>query len=1034
MRKYPPPQLWILFLLFFVCSNTFAQTRILTGVVKDSTNQPLVAATITVKGTKISAVTAADGSFTLSNVPSRNVDLVVSYVGYNTQTLTVGSGESNIDITLQSSTNTISDVVVTALGIKREERKLGYSVTTVNGDQLNKARETNVALSLSGQVSGLTVHGTSGGPGGTARILLRGFGSMNSGGSPLFVINGVPIDNSNRGSAGEWGGADAGDGIGNINPDDIETMTVLKGQAASALYGARASNGVILITTKSGKKGSPTLEYNTNLAFDKAIDFTNYQYEYGQGQQGVKPANEVEALNTDRLSWGSKLDGSDVIGYDTKTYKYSPYKNNFENFYRTGNTYTNTLAVSGGGDNGTYRVSASNLNSLGIVRNSGLNRKTFNLNLNQNITNKLNVTAIASYIDEQDKNREYLSDGPLNANNFQFLATNVNEQIFAPGYDAKGNEIVFSDDNYVTNPWFVVNKFVNNTGRKRLITDLSTRYNFTDWIYGLVRLGYDHENDDYLNVTPTGTNYSFNSAGQSGGIGQSNAQTSELNVDGILGVNHSITSDISFNATLGANLRKNKFQTIGVGGGPFVVPGLYTPFNVVSFNRSFDTYSKEVHSAYYQVEFDYKSILALTTTGRYDAYSTLYNSSIPKDQRNIFTPSVTGSFIFSQLLHGSALNFGKLRASFAQTSGEPKDPYQTAVYYSVGNSLNGTPTGSFSSNLPNLFLKPFVKTEVEIGTELKFFNSRLGLDLALYTQKTKNEIMNANLSWATGYSSSVIANGSIKNRGIEAQVTGTPVRTRDFNWDISLNYTYVDNEVLKTDGSGNNVTLGTYRPLNANTAFVVGLPGPQILAHDFVYDASGNIVVDGSGLPKQGGLIPTGSVLPKYYGGLNNSLSYKNFNLSFLLDYNFGNKILSATSYYAIYRGLSKITLDGRETGITTGVTETGEKNTVSASAQDYYQRLATISRVNVLNGDYIKLRQITLGYTFGENYFKNVPVFSAIQISLVARNLVTLLKHSDNIDPEAGFNASLSYAGIEGTSLPTTRTFGFNVNFKFKK
>lgn len=1035
MRRYPPPQfLILLFALLFQFSESFAQTRSITGVVKDSLNQPLVAASVTVKGKKIATSTAADGSFTL-NIPTGNVDLVVSYVGYAPSTISVAAGETNITVTLQQNANTISDVVVTALGIRKDERKLGYSVTTVNGDQLNKARETNVALSLSGQVPGLTVHGTSGGAAGTARILLRGFGSMNSGGSPLFVINGVPIDNSNRGSAGEWGGADAGDGIGNINPDDIETMTVLKGQAASALYGARASNGVIIITTKSGKKGSPTIEYNTNLAFDKAIDFTDFQNQYGQGQEGSKPANATEALNTDRLSWGAKMDGSDVIGYDGKTYSYSPYsyKQNSDNFYRTGNTYTNTVSVGGGGDNGTYRISASNLSNQSIVRNSGLNRKTFNVNINQNVTSRLNVVAIAQYIDEQDKNREYLSDGPLNANNFQFLAANVNDNIFKPGYDANGNEIVFSDDNYVTNPWFVVNKFINNTGRKRLISDLSARYNFTSWIYGLVRLGYDHENDSYLNITPSGTNYSFNSSGQSGSISQSNAQTSEMNVDGILGVNHKITSDVSFNATLGANLRKNKFETIGIGGGPFVVPGLYTPGNVVSFNRSYDVYNKEVHSAYYSVDFSYKSLLTLTTTGRYDAYSTLYNSSIPKNQRNIFTPSVTGSFIFSQLLNSSVLNFGKLRASYAQTSGEPVNPYQTAVYYSVGNALNGVPTGNFSSGLPNLFLKPFVKTEVEVGTELKFFNSRLGLDLALYTQKTRNEIMNANLSWATGYSSSVIANGSIQNRGIEVQLTGTPVRTRDFDWDITLNYTYVDNKVLKTDGAGNNVTLGTYRPLNANTAFVVGLSGPQILAHDYTYDSKGQIVVDASGLPVQGSLIPMGSVLPKYYGGLNNSFTYKNVNLSFLLDYNFGNKILSATSYYSIYRGLNQMTLVGRESGITTGVTTDGTSNTVTASAQDYYQRLASISKVNVLNGDYIKLRQITLGYTFGDKYFRNVPVISAIQVSLVGRNLVTLLRHSTNIDPEAGFNASLNYAGIEGTSLPTTRTFGFNVNFKFK-
>src|SRR6478735_11845238 len=286
MRKYPPPQLFILlFLLLLQASQAFAQTRPLTGVVRDSANQPLVAATVSVKGSKASTTTAADGSFTLT-VPSGNITLEVSYVGFNPVSVPVSPEQTEVSVTMQSGSNTISDVVVTALGIKKDERKLGYSVSTVSGSQLTKARETNVALSLGGQVAGLKVTGTSGGPGGTARILLRGMPSMNSGGSPLFVINGVPMDNSNRGSSGEWGGADAGDGIGNINPDDIETMTVLKEQAASALYGARASNGVILITTKSGVKGSPNIEYNLNYVADKPVDFSDYQTEYGQGQNG----------------------------------------------------------------------------------------------------------------------------------------------------------------------------------------------------------------------------------------------------------------------------------------------------------------------------------------------------------------------------------------------------------------------------------------------------------------------------------------------------------------------------------------------------------------------------------------------------------------------------------------------------------------------------------------------------------------------------------------------------------------------------
>jgi TonB-linked SusC/RagA family outer membrane protein len=1034
MKKHRPPQLCIaLFLFLFPFSQLLAQTRSLTGVVKDSVNQPLVAATVKVKGTKISTTTAADGSFSLT-APAGNIELEVSYVGYNPISVPVSPAQTDISVIMQQGSNTISDVVVTALGIKKDERKVGYSISTVNGSQLTKARETNVALSLGGQVAGLNVHGTSGGPGGTARILLRGMPSMNSGGSPLFVINGVPMDNSNRGSAGEWGGADAGDGIGNINPDDIETMTVLKGQAASALYGARASNGVILITTKSGAKGAANIEYNLNYVVDQPVDYSDYQYVYGQGQNGEKPTTAAAALGTNRLSWGSKLDGSQVIGYDGNQYTYSAYKNNFNNFYRNGYTLTNTVSVSGGGDNGTYRVSASVLGNDNITLNSGINRKTFNVNLNQNITQKLNVSVIANYIDEQDRNREYLSDGPGNPNNFLFLATNVNDEIFKPGYNPDGSEIVFSDDNYVTNPWFVVDRWINNTGRKRLIGSLSARYNFTDWIYGMARVGYDHENDDYFTVTPTGTSYSYNSAGLSGQLNnQSNAQTSELNVDGIIGVNHAITHDVSFNATLGANLRKNLFETIGVNGNYFVIPYLYTPSNVQTFNRSYDYSDREVHSAYYSVEFSYQQLLTLSTTGRYDAYSTLYNSGIPKNDRNIFTPSVSGSFVFSQLLHSRILNFGKLRASYAQTSGEPALAYQTAVYYSVGNSINGTPTGDFSSTLPNLFLKPFTKTEVEVGADLKFFDSRLGVDVAYFSQKTENEIMNGSLSASTGYTSRVVANGSVQNRGTEVALTGTPIRSKNFNWDISLNYTHVQNKILKTDEAGNNVGLGTYRPLNANTAFVVGLPGPQIMAHDYTYTDKGQIVVDASGLPVQGGLVPMGSVLPTDYGGLNNSFTYKSFNLSFLIDYNYGNKILSATSYYSIYRGLNQLTLAGREGGITTGVDADGNPNTVAADAQSYYQRLATISRVNVLNGDYIKLRQVTLGYTFSESMLKKIPVIRTLQVSLVGRNLFYFMKKSDNIDPEAGFNASINYAGIEGTSLPSTRTFGFNLNVKFK-
>jgi len=1026
----------LLTLLLLLSSVAMAQTRLISGTIRDSkTGSPLPSVTVKVKGKSISAVTNADGGFSL-NAPAGDVTLEVSSVGYAPKTIVAGAGSGTVSVTMDVSTSDLGEVVVTALGISKESKKLGYAVSTVKGDDMSKARTTNVASALTGQVAGLNVHGTSGGPAGSVRILLRGISGITGAGSPLFVVNGIPIDNGNRGGAGEWGGSDNGDGIGNINPDDIESMTVLKGLAASALYGTRAANGVILITTKTGKKNSLNIEYNANYVVEKAINSTDYQYVYGQGTGGVKPATVAGAQATGRFAWGGKMDGSSFTAFDGKTYAYSPYKNNIKDFYRYGPSFTNTVSVSGGGEKNTYRLALSNLSNNAIVRNSGLDRKNINFNTDQKLTDKLSVSVVANYIIQADKNLPQLSDGPGNPNNGLFLAPNIKESWLMPGYDANGREIVFSDDNYVTNPWFAVNKWQNQIDRKRLIGSVTGKYNFLPWLYAQGRVGYDNENDRAQGVTPTGTDYSYNSAGQSGNIGLTTAQTSELNLDALLGVSHKLTKDINLDASLGGNSRRNLAEFESLSGGPFVIPGLYDVKNVLSFGRDHGFTDRRVHSGFYSLDFTYKSFITLSTTGRYDAFSTLYNSGIPKSERNVFTPSVSASLLFSELVQIPALSYGKIRGSWAKTSGEPKNPYQTAVYYGVGNALNGVSTGNFSGTLPNLFLKPYQLREFEIGTELKFFNNRLGIDVAYFNRKSSKEIMNATLSWATGYNASVIANGSVQNKGVEVLITGTPIKSRDFNWNISFNLTSISNKVLKTDAAGNNLGQGSYRPLNANTAYIVGLSGPQVIAHDYTYNAKGQIVVDASGLPiADGALKPFGSVLPNLYGGLNNSFSYKNFDFAFLIDYNYGNKVLSATKYYAMYRGLDKATLAGRESGIKVdGVLADGTTNSVTATAQSYYQRLASISRGNVLNGDYIKLRQISLGYTISEKALSKVPIFSSIQISLVGRNLWTIMKHTDNIDPEAGFSSTVQYAGIEGTSLPSTRSFGINANFKFKK
>jgi TonB-linked SusC/RagA family outer membrane protein len=865
-------------------------------------------------------------------------------------------------------------------------------------------------------------------------VLLRGMPSMNSGGSPLFVINGVPMDNTQRGASGEWGGADNGDGIGNINPDDVETMTVLKGQSASALYGARASNGVILITTKSGKKGNFSVDYNINAMADRAIDNTDFQYEYGQGLLGVKPANAAAALQTTRFSWGSRLDGSQFTQFDGKQYPYSPVTDNIANFYRTGVSLTNTIAVSRGSETGSFRLSVSNLDANSIIRNSDLGRKTFNLNLNQKVTDKLSVNIVANYVDEQSKNRPQLSDGPMNANNGQFLATNIDERILGLGYDPiTGYETPWTDDTYATNPYFVTNQYVNNLGRKRLITSATARYDITSWLYAQGRVGYDLMNDRLFKVEPWGTAYTTDRKGNLQDLART--ETYELNVDGLLGATKKLSDNFTIDAAIGANMRKNGLEKVRVAGGPFILPYLYTISNVQNVNTNpNDNYAyqkKQVNSAYYTVDFSFKNFLTIGTTGRYDAYSTL-----PSNARSIFTPSVSASLIFSELVNIPSLNFGKLRASWANTSGELGDPYKTSLYYSLNSPINGIPSGTYSTDLANGLLKPFTLTEVEVGTELKFFNNRLGVDVSYFNRKTRDEIMPATFSISTGYTSGFVGTGSTRNTGLEVQITGNPVRTRNFSWNITANLTSVKNTILETDAEGKNQNLGQNRGTlgNAITAFVKGYSGPQILAYDYKRDAKGAMVVDASGYPMRGELIKMGTVLPTLYGGLNNELNYKAINFSFLIDYNYGNKILSATNYFATIRGLHKMTLEGRE-GITTGVTESGAANTVKANAQDYYRSLVqNVTSVNVLSGDYIKLRQVTLGYTVPEAAFAKIPLFSSLQVSLVARNLLILMKKSDNIDPEAGFGSNIRYAGIEGTNLPSTRSYGINANFKFKK
>jgi hypothetical protein len=551
-------------------------------------------------------------------------------------------------------------------------------------------------------------------------------------------------------------------------------------------------------------------------------------------------------------------------------------------------------------------------------------------------------------------------------------------------------------------------------------------------LYVQARLGLDLTEDKLFEVEPTGQGY----LPQGALDGQTKAQTTELNFDVLTGYSRNLAKDLDLDAALGGNIRKYQTENIGTSGTTFNVPYLYTVSNL-AFTTPVYTYSQEqTNSAYYTLDLSYKRWLTLSTTGREDVFSTL-----PAGNRGIFTPSVSSSFVFSNLVNVPELTYGKLRLSYAQTSGEAV-PYRTFPYYQVQSGTNnGTPFGNIQTLTydPNN-IKAYTLQEFEVGLELKWFDSRLGLDADYFNRRTKHELVSESISYASGYQTTYEPLGSTANNGIELTLNGTPIKGAHFAWNSSFNFTLVNNKLVSIDGKQKVTGFTQYRPSvgpynnGSGVQDIVGLPLQQIMAYDYKYDAKGNIVMQ-NGIPEKGAFIPMGSGLPKYYGGFNNEFIWKQFDLSFLLDYRFGCKVLSGTDWFSIYDGLNKSTLPGRESGVLAkGVNEDGTPNATVVSAQKYYQQLITnVTTPTVFDGSFIKLRQVTLGYNFNAGFLEHTP-FSGLKVSLAARNLLTLLKHTPNFDPEDSFSSLPSSAGLEGGGLPDVRTYGISLNIKLKK
>lgn len=1021
---------------------------------KDGTILPGVS--VQVKGTNTGTNTAADGTFNVNT--SSDATLIFSFIGFKNQEIKVGN-QSIINISLDEDTQNLEEVVVTALGIKKESKKLGYATTTVNAEQLTVNRSPNFVNALQGKIAGVNISSMGTGPAGSSKIRIRGQSSVSGQNGPLIVVNGVPIDNTNFGtnpgnaaadnSIGVRGGgntSDGGDGLSSINPDDIESMTVLKGATAAALYGSRAKDGVIMITTKTKGEGKGIgITYNTNFTTETPLDFTDYQYEYGQGENGVRPTTPNPTSG--QWSFGEKFQpGMTQVLFDNVTVPYIPVYNRVSKFFKPGSNLTNTISLSSANEKGGFNLSLANMDNQGIVSNNKFNRKTVNLGLSYDLSSKLSITSNINYSKEYNKNPPNIAnqDNSIPTAVYNMANSMPFDLLEAKKFNVAGNEFIYSRFQNRTNPYFTLSEQFQNIRRDRIFGNIAAKYKILPWLLVQARMGQDYwSRDQDFNNFPTGqASLAGAPAGfVNGTYTQESRRFRETNNDILISATQKF-GDFGIDVTAGGNQMYRRFDNNSVQVQDFVVRGLYTVQNGRVKDPQYSLSERSVNSVYGSADFSFRNFLYLNTTVRNDWFSTLSPAN-----RSILYPSISGSFVFSQAMKSapSWLNFGKVRVAYAQVGSDTDvSPYANNLFYGINSNLFPTPSGSLqpvggssgTTTLPNANLKPMRIDEKEIGVELKMFNSRVGIDAAIYQKITNDQIVAAQISDASGFQTTLINSGKSQNNGVEFLINLVPIRSKDFQWDLSFNGSYNITKVLSllTDTPGERITVGTH-VFNGELRQVVGQEMGQIYGFGFKRDANGKQIFGANGIPiRTPDLISYGSALPKWVGGINNALNYKGINLSFLIDFKLGNMMLSGTNFNAYRHGLNKATLVGREGGVLgVGVNEKGETNTVKAPVQDYWSVVRSLQIIEpvVYNGGFWKLRQITFGYDFTKFLPKNFPV-KAVKLSAVANNVLMLKKWVENIDPESFGYTSDNLVGMESTGLPTTRSMGFNLNVKF--
>jgi TonB-linked SusC/RagA family outer membrane protein len=1049
LRHLAMPLNKLYFLISFLLLSSAAFSQTVSGTVTDG-SKPIDNVTVQVKGTSRIATTDDAGKFRIT--ASGNDVLVFSSVGFLKQEISV-NGKEILNITMSSDLRNMEDVVVTALGIRKEARKLGYAATTVKVDDITQNRTTNVMKSLEGKVAGLEIAPPTAGANASTRIRLRGqsaFAGQTT--SPLIVINGLPMDQGARSAEGGGPATDQGDNLSNINQDDIESMTVLKGATAAALYGSRASNGAIIITTKSGAKNSKFgVEISSSFAADEILDYTDYQTVYGTGSNSVRPSSQAQAQSFGNLAWGEKYDGAPTYQYDGVQRPYLPDKNRMKEFYNTGTSYVNSIAFSGGNASTSYRVSFSNQDAKGISPGNTYHKKIFNLGLNSKVTNKLTLQAYINYTHEENNNPPLVGAQGIGFSSFlNRIPLTVAISTLKTSVENPDGTILSTNpfNNLLTNPYYLIGRMFDKTKRDRLLGTVSLRYDFTKWLYlqGRVNADFGYNNNEANNPSNYAPNAPINSAtgGWAGSYGVNTSFNKEMNMDFLLGTNHKI-GNFTIDASVGGNRYTvdNNFSSQSVT--DFVVRNIYSIPNGITKTQNYNISRRQVNSLYAFADFGYKNFLYLNLTDRIDYFSVLTPpSSIVANPKNSFNyPSASASFIFSELLANVKwLNYGKLRMSYAKVgNANGVGPYEPQLQYQIESQLFGgySVANISGGNRPNPYIRPFSVSEKEIGLELRTLNSRLNFDIAVYDKRTNDQILPVNLSASSGYTGQKVNIAKLKNTGVEVLIDGTPVKTSNFSWNVSVNGSYNTSKVLALNpGQTRQVVTffnGTGNEFIGYLTYDVGKEMNQLVDYTYLRNDKGQVMLNSAGgLQHSIDFVNYGSANYKWIGGITNTFQYKNLSLLIQVDGKFGGKVFSSTALNGLRSGIGKNSLVGRGGVVFDGVLPNGTQNTISVAPQTFYAqyRSQNIGDPFVFSSDFIKLRNITLTYDLTRFMSNKVKFVKGLTLSAFCRNAALLMKRIPTVDPEAFASSSDSRLGYEQHTEPTTRTLGLNLNVKF--